>query len=267
MSAFPQELDERHSVWCARVTATALLLLLVAPVIASSEPNGGIPIDALRGQPVAALGPDAPAIEWTARVLRPADVRRAPRTNAAVRFRTDGYSWYSGVPAVLLVTGASREVSGHEWVRVLLAVRPNGASGWMQRKDVRLIVAPLRIRVHLATRTLELWRGKTRLSRYPVGIGTPQAPTPVGRFAIDDKVLTRRSDRPSYGPYILTVTAYSNVLLRFNGGDGQIAIHGMGAAGRVGVAASHGCLVLAPAALESIWRSVARGTPIEVTLN
>ena len=150
---------------------------------------------------------------------------------------------------------------------MLMTVRPNGTSGWMQRKDVRLIVAPLRIRVHLATRTLELWHGQTRVGIYPVGIGTSQAPTPVGRFAVDDKVVTRRSDRPSYGPYILTVTAHSNVLLRFNGGDGQIAIHGMGAAGRVGVAASHGCLVLSPAALRSVWRWVARGTPIEATRN
>ena len=213
------------------------------------------------------MGPAAPAAQWTARVLGPADVRRVPRASAAIWFRTDGFAQYSGVPAVLLVTGAFREVSDREWVKVLLTARPNGASGWMRRTDVRLIVAPLRIRVHLAARTLELWRGKTRLSSYPVGIGTSQAPTPVGRFAIDDKVVTRPSDRPSYGPYILTVTAHSNVLFRFNGGDGQIAIHGIGVAGRVGVAASHGCLVLAPAALRSIWRWVARGTPIEVTLN
>jgi hypothetical protein len=168
---FPQEQDDRHSIWRARVAATALLLLLVVPVTASSVPSGAIPASELTGQPVMGLGPAAPATEWTARVLRPADVRRAPRANAAIWFRTDGFARYSGLPAVLLVTGAFREVSGREWVRVLMTVRPNGTSGWMQRKDVRLIVAPLRIRVHLATRTLELWRGQTRVGRYPVGIG------------------------------------------------------------------------------------------------
>ena len=73
------------------------------------------------------------------------------------------------------------------------------------------------------------------------------------------------ADRETYGRFVVTLTAHSTVLTRFNGGDGQIAIHGSGSLGRVGRASSHGCIILGDAALTTVFRAVEPGTPVIVT--
>jgi len=67
------------------------------------------------------------------------------------------------------------------------------------------------------------------------------------------------------GPYALALSARSNVLQRFEGGPGQIAVHGvMGLQGRPGTAISHGCVRVANA--DSRWLSarIAPGTPVTI---
>ena len=252
-----------------RRAAMSLVVLAIASIaFASTARAGEISVNEL----VAQSAPSGPGTSgdgsaWTAEVIDAVNVRSAPSANAKVRMVTDSYAQYSGRRAILLVTGAYRDASGREWIKVRLPIRPNDATGWMRRDAVRLVTTPLRIRVRLAARTLELWSGQTRLGSYPSGIGKSQTPTPVGRFAIEDKVETRPSDRATYGRYIVTLTAHSNVLMQFNGGDGQIGIHGSGNLGRVGRPSSNGCLILGDAALRTIWKHVGRGTPIEISAN
>jgi lipoprotein-anchoring transpeptidase ErfK/SrfK len=130
---------------------------------------------------------------------------------------------------------------------------------------VHLATTTTRVVVRLDGRRLELWRGAQRVASYPAGIGRAATPTPTGTFAVEDTVVTPRADRGTYGRYIVTLTAHSEVLKRFNGGDGQIAIHGSGSLGRVGRPSSHGCVVLDDAALTAVFRAVGPGTPIIVT--
>lgn len=243
-----------------------LVLTLSLPAFANSANAGGVSVDELAG-PVSAeqVSSSDAGTQWTAEVTDYAHIRSAPKDTAKTRTVTTSYARFSGRRAILLVTGAYREASGREWVRVLLPLRPNGTSGWLRRDAVRLISTPVKIRVHLGARRLDLWRGTTRIGSYPVGIGKRLTPTPTGRFAVDDKVETLPTDRAAYGRYILTVTAHSTVLKRFNGGVGQIAIHGSGTLGRVGVPSSHGCLILGNEALRMIWSQVGRGTPIEIS--
>lgn len=258
-------LTHARRFWMMSCVATAGVVSVIQISVATAGAGGAIPVDEIRGQPVAKADDSAFPIRWGARLVTSTTIRTRPTIASPPRLRTDGFTPYTAVPEVLLVTGAFRESTGREWLRVVLAIRPNGASGWVPERDVQLVVLPLTIRVRLATRRLEVWRGGKMLRRFPVGIGKEATPTPQGNFAIEDKVITRRVDIPSYGPRILTITAHSNVLFAFNGGDGQIAIHGMGAGGRVGVAASHGCLVLGPDALAAVWRWIPRGTPVQIT--
>lgn len=201
---------------------------------------------------------------WTARVLRDSVARSAPRANAPGWMQIPRRTPYTGREARLMVTGAYRDGSGKEWVRVQLALRPNGTTAWMPRSDVRLTATRYRIRVDLSARRLELMRDGRRVAAYPAGVGMPQYPTPAGRFAIEDMMISRPSWRSKYGGYVFTITGYSNVLTAFEGGEGQSAIHGSGRLGKVGRAASFGCVVLADAALRDLFRRVQPGTPVDI---
>ena len=266
MKASTPQLQTRPSTARLRTAVALALLTIVGTAFASSAQAGEISINELRGAPAAENSDsDRDGAAWTAEVIDAVNIRSAPRADAKVQTTTDSYAPYSGRRAILLVTGAAREASGQEWVRVRLPVRPNGTTGWMRREAVRLVATPLSIRVRLATRTLELWSGRTLIAVYPTGIGRSKTPTPTGRFAIEDKVETPPSERAVYGRYIVTLTAHSNVLMRFNGGDGQIGIHGSGTIGRVGRPSSNGCLILGDAPLRRIWKHVGRGTPIEIS--
>jgi lipoprotein-anchoring transpeptidase ErfK/SrfK len=68
------------------------------------------------------------------------------------------------------------------------------------------------------------------------------------------------------------LTAHSDVLQQFEGGDGTVGIHGRGAASLVdplGSARCHGCVRLANGAIDQLVKTVGDerllGTPVEIT--
>lgn len=202
---------------------------------------------------------------WTAAILRDTEARSAPKAAAPTWLQVTRKTPYSGRQSRLMVTGAYRDRLGEEWVRVQLALRPNGTTAWIPRSDVRLTATRYLIRVDLSARRLDLLRDGRRVARYDAGIGMPQYPTPVGRFAVEDMMESLPSWRPKYGGYVFTITGYSDVLTAFEGGEGQSAIHGSGRLGKVGRAASFGCVVLTDTALKDLFRRIQPGTPVEIT--
>ena len=95
-------------------------------------------------------------------------------------------------------------------------------------------------------------------------VGAPATPTPRGRFFVEEAL--RLSSTASGGPYALATSARSNVLQEFEGGPGQIALHGMNhLVGAPGTAASHGCLRLSTAAITWLAERIGRGVPVTVT--
>lgn len=202
---------------------------------------------------------------WTAEVLATVKARVAPRPDAGVRAILRSYTPYSSAPARFLALGAARDHGGRDWVRVQIAKRPNTSSAWVPAAAVRLETTTTRIVVRLDARRLELWRGARRVAASPAGIGRGVTPTPTGTFAVEDTIVTPGADRRTYGRFILTLTAHSNVLRRFNGGDAQIAIHGSGSLGRIGRPSSHGCIIVGDAALATLFRTAESGTPVIIT--
>jgi lipoprotein-anchoring transpeptidase ErfK/SrfK len=174
------------------------------------------------------------------------------------------YSAFSRRPNVMLVTGTATDGHGRRWVRVLLPQRPNGSQAWVPRAAVSLRGTHLRLRVDLSARRLQVLRSGRVIARYRVGVGTGGTPTPVGRFAVQDPVVAPRYVSSYLGPYIITLTAHSNVLHEFAGGDGLVAIHGTNAPGTIGAAASHGCIRVGNAQLQALWRIAAPGTPVDI---
>ena len=202
----------------------------------------------------------------TARVVMPSTAWGAPKPGARRLMALRGATAYTGTAQRLLVTGRHTDRAGHDWVRVQLPIRPNGTGGWVRADRVRLSATRVRFEVHLGSRRLEIWRGARRIHAFPAGIGRPATPTPVGRFAIQDPVPTLPGWRSVYGRWTLTLTAHSNVLKRFMGGDGLVAIHGAGTGRgwRVGQASSYGCVILGEPQLAIAARYARAGTPVVV---
>jgi lipoprotein-anchoring transpeptidase ErfK/SrfK len=97
------------------------------------------------------------------------------------------------------------------------------------------------LKVSLRARRLTVLEdGKVR-ARYTVAIGRPDAPTPTGRFAVTDRLLTGNPAGP-YGCCILALSAHSpHAIQGWTGGD-RIAIHSTPDLASIGEAESHGCV-------------------------
>ncbi|HMO00740.1 MAG TPA: L,D-transpeptidase [Miltoncostaeaceae bacterium] len=230
----------------------------------------GLVMAALSLAPVAGAAP-ATAQEratpvLTARVVLPTTAYGAPRGGARRVMSLRGATAWTGSAQRLLVTGRHTDRAGRDWVRVQLPIRPNGSAGWVRADRVRLTGTHVRFEVHLGSRRLEIWRGGRLLHRFAAGIGRPGTPTPVGRFAIQDPVPTVPGWRSVYGAWTLTLTAHSNVLKRFMGGDGLVAIHGTGTGRgwRVGQPSSFGCVILGEPELAVAARYARAGTPVVI---
>ena len=72
--------------------------------------------------------------------------------------------------------------------------------------------------------------------------------------------------RDAGAPFALALSARSNVLQEFNGGPGQIGLHGLSNVGGVlGTAVSHGCIRLANATMRWLVHRISPGVPVTIT--
>ncbi|HWH15941.1 MAG TPA: L,D-transpeptidase, partial [Miltoncostaeaceae bacterium] len=207
-------------------------------------------------------GAPTPSAAWTARVLLPVAARATPAPRARVVHRVSPYGPYDQDPQSLLVLDGRRTAHG-VWYRVLLPARPNGSGGWVPASAVHVTRTAYRVRVDLGARRLELLRAGRRMRAWPVAVGTPANPTPTGLFALSE-IVPQTPRTGFFGPYILTLTAHSTRLSDFDGGRGQVALHGTSLPGLLGRAVSHGCIRMRNDAVSVIARTVPRGAPVEV---
>lgn len=203
--------------------------------------------------------------EWVASVIYPTAVRRAPSFTAERLGMVPAVTPW-GTPDELLVLGKRTNSEGHTWLRVRLDVRPNGSAVWLDGQDVTVHRDSWRILVSRKRRRLTVYRDGRVAKVFRVVVGKRSTPTPVGLFAIAAEL--RQPDPKAFvGAWVLPLTAHSRVLRRFDGGDGQIALHGRGGASLLdplGTARSHGCIRLANATVGWIATHVPVGTPVRV---
>jgi lipoprotein-anchoring transpeptidase ErfK/SrfK len=95
-------------------------------------------------------------------------------------------------------------------------------------------------------------------------VGKPSTPTPHGTFFVEEVIQLRPRDVGA--PFALALSARSNVLQEFNGGPGQIGVHGLSNVGGVlGTAVSHGCVRLANATMRWLVLRIGPGVPVTIT--
>jgi lipoprotein-anchoring transpeptidase ErfK/SrfK len=162
----------------------------------------------------------------------------------------------TGAPLTFLV---STRRTG--WVRVQLAQRPNGSTGWVQADAVTLRSLSYSLHVSTEADTLTLSRNGSVIHTFPVATGTGGTPTPHGSFYLTELLAPRNA---GYGPYAFGLSAFSTVLNNFGGGPGQIGLHGTDDASSIGKAASHGCVRMRNADITTLAHLLPLGTPITI---
>ncbi len=118
--------------------------------------------------------------------------------------------------------------------------------------------------VDLAARELTVWVDGVVDRVIEAAIGSDENPTPTGSFYVVDKLDTT-DDGGAYGPYAFGLSAHSETLTEFGGGDGQIGIHGTNDPTSLGQAVSHGCVRLPNDAITHLATELPLGTPVVIS--
>ncbi len=209
------------------------------------------------------LGHPTPRLSWVGRLVAPVTVRRAPRFSAKAITVLQPVAPLGGGPTVVQITRRAQDSAGRVWVRVRLPIRPNGSEGWLPVDVLRLNTTRLRILVDLGDRKLTVFRSGRPIMRFTIAVGTPENPTPTGRFAIAELIRTR-TPGAFLGPVVFPITGYSETLNEFAGGNGRVALHGTNAPELLGTRASHGCVRIRNADVVRMARIIRPGTPVDI---
>lgn len=154
-------------------------------------------------------------------------------------------------------------VDRRRWVQVMLPGRPNGSTGWIEQGGTRETTTGWHIVVSTSRRRVWVYFDGVPLESYLAVVGKPSTPTPTGNFFVEETEIMP-STAPG-GPYVLALSARSNVLQDFDGGPGQIGIHGRdNLGGTLGQAESHGCMRLATADITWLAERIGPGVPVTI---
>ncbi len=189
-------------------------------------------------------------------VLRRTEMRAAPdgRPLGTVAPRDQ-----FGSPWIVLVDRVSTR-----WLGVVSELAGNGRLGWLPRSSVALGRDPYSLRASLSARRLTVSRDGRVVARYTVGIGARDSPTPTGRFAVTDRLVTNDRQGP-YGCCILALSATAPHAIPGWTGGNRIAIHATPASETIGEPDSHGCLHVTQAEARQLIGIVPLGTPTVIT--
>jgi lipoprotein-anchoring transpeptidase ErfK/SrfK len=120
-----------------------------------------------------------------------------------------------------------------------------------------------RLVVDTARRRLVVYRDGRALRTVRAVVGKPSTPTPRGEFFVEEAIALRPGDVGA--PYALALSARSTVLQEFDGGPGQIALHGLtNVGGTLGTAVSHGCVRLADATMRWLVGRIGPGVTVTI---
>jgi lipoprotein-anchoring transpeptidase ErfK/SrfK len=198
------------------------------------------------------------AVLLTAHPVRSSPTSASPQTSV-LPARTP----ITGEQTTLPVIGHLAGAGGVAWLRVMLPGRPNSSSGWIAEAGTHELVTAWHIVVDLGARRVSIYREGTVARSFQAVVGKPSTPTPSGQFFVEE-TLQMASTEPG-GPFALALSARSNALQEFEGGPGQIAIHGRdNLGGTIGTAASHGCVRVTTANDDWLATNIGPGTPVTI---
>jgi hypothetical protein len=152
-----------------------------------------------------------------------------------------------------------------DWLAVLVPELENGEVGWLKESEVeRLDTVGWAIKADLTTREIEVERDGEVVKTFKVGIGREDHPTPVGRYAVTDKLSVTDPNSP-YGCCVVALTGHQTKLPEGWPGGDRLAIHATGDVSGLGEAVSLGCMRSDPKDARWLMETVPLGTPVFVS--
>lgn len=170
----------------------------------------------------------------------------------------------TGEPTTLPVLGHRAGRGSRRWLKVRLPGRPNGATGWIARGGAIELVTGWHLVISTGrARVWAFFHGRL-LRTFAAVVGKSSTPTPRGKFFVQETIAMPVT--VAGGPFALALSARSDALRTFDGGPGQVAIHGRDLlGGDLGQAESHGCVRLDTASIG--WLAVRIGPGVPVTID
>jgi len=163
--------------------------------------------------------------------------------------------------AAVLAAGAAVKNTTAQGTATQIAMRTQ-AKGPSTDRTTATIPGKTEIVVSLEDHKLALIEGGKVKKIYPVAVGKPSTPSPVGTFTIARRVMN-----PTYshdgrtvppGPHNPVGSRWMGLSIRGYG------IHGTNEPSSIGKAASHGCIRMAKADLEELYPQVSVGDTVEL---
>jgi hypothetical protein len=241
-----------------RFRVRALLLALsVGCALGAGAGGVVVPAEAAGSRPV--VRAEQPLVQLLSSHL----VHRRPSAGSRVIEALSSSRPITGERTTLPVIARATTQGGIAWLRVMLPGRPNSSSGWIAAHGTRASATGWRLAVSLQARRVTVYRHGRVVRRFSAVVGKPSTPTPTGRFFVEE-TLAMSAGEPG-GPFALALSARSNALQEFEGGPGQIALHGRDNLGGVlGAAESHGCMRLATASIDWLAERIGPGVPVTI---
>ncbi|VBB08749.1 Hypothetical protein LUCI_4028 [Lucifera butyrica] len=127
-----------------------------------------------------------------------------------------------------------------------------------------LTVTNPRLVINLPSRTLDVYSGNSLVKEYPVAVGKPSSPTPLGDFSILSKEVNPWW-YPPWGGNSIPSGPDNPLGYRWMSFLPLYGIHGTNAPWEIGMTASHGCVRMKEEDAEELFAVVNCGTPVKVT--
>jgi len=238
----------------ARVAAWFGAGVLLAPGAAAAAAAPGVSVIAPRQELVVLLGPHT--------------VHRAPTAGAPTVAVVSAARPLTGERTTLPVLGQHTDSLGRPWLQVrlpgrTLTGRRPPSTGWITTTATRRARTDWHILVTIDDRRVRVYRRGRLLRTYRAIVGAPTTPTPRGDYFVEENLRLPGTRRGA--PYALALNARSRVFQTFDGGPGQIALHGQGnLGGKLGTASSHGCVRLTAPAITWLAARTRPGVPVTI---
>jgi lipoprotein-anchoring transpeptidase ErfK/SrfK len=248
MTATPRDLP--------RASGTGGARRMFLPIVAIAAIGGALLA------PGTAAASKVPAIQHLVVLLGDHAARTSPSVHAHRIASVAGRRPLTHTRTVLPVVGHTVKRGGHTWIHVVIPGRPAGRKAWITSAATARTLTTWHLVLAVNKRRLTVYRDGVAQRHYPVVVGAPSTPTPRGEFFIEEAVAVPYVG----GPFALATSARSHVLQEFEGGPGQIALHGTnGLSGAPGTAASHGCIRMSTSAITWLSRRIGSGVPLTIT--
>ncbi len=150
-----------------------------------------------------------------------------------------------------------------DWVKVQLPERPNGSSGWVRKREVSLSQTDYSVKIDLGRHRITVRQGDRVVQRAKVGLGQSATPTPEGRYYLTE-LIKPPSPNGLYGAYAFSLSGFSDVVTSFNGGNGQIGLHGTVEESGLGKDVSRGCIRVSNRVIRMLATRLPLGTPVVI---